>query len=254
MKYYERLLEMGYFTHDDVVSLTGNYNTAGSLLTSYQQKGYIQKVRRNLYIAINLADGWPAVSKFQIAGRITPTAYVSYHAAFDYYGLANQVSYHVQVSSETPFDSFYFDDIFYNYIASHIKIGVITDRRGVRVTGIERTVVDGINDIKRVMGLEELLRCLQLVESVCEETLLACLAAYGKQALYQKTGYILRYFQSDWNLSESFFAECASYINKSTRYLTESREGIYHPEWRLVAPADLSEVTRKFGYEITEYI
>jgi hypothetical protein len=35
MKYYERLLEMGCFTRDEVCALTENYNTAGTLLKSY---------------------------------------------------------------------------------------------------------------------------------------------------------------------------------------------------------------------------
>jgi predicted transcriptional regulator of viral defense system len=245
MKYYEQLLEMGCFTRDELCALTGNYDTAGTLLKSYQKKGYVQQVRRNLYVAINLADKQPVVSKFRVAGRITPSAYVSHHAAFEYYGYANQVSYQVEVSSETPFAPFSFDGNAYAYFAARIKDGVTTGRDGVRVTDMERTILDGIRDFEKVMGLEELLRCLELVPSVREDKLLLYLAAYNKQMLYQKTGYILRHFRRGYNLSEDFFGECAAHIGKSTRYLNGKADGVYNREWRLVVPADLMKITNK---------
>jgi predicted transcriptional regulator of viral defense system len=245
MKYYERLLEMGCFTRNDLCALTGNFDTAGTLLKNYQKKGYLRQVRRNLYVAINLADRQPAVSKFRIAGSITPSACASHHTAFEYYGCANQVSYQVEVSSETPFAPFSFDGNTYACFVSRIKDGVTAEPSGVRVTDVERTVLDGINDFEKVMGLEELLRCLELLPAVKEDKLLAYLPAYGKRFLYQKTGYILQHFRREWNLSKGFFRECAAHIGKSTRYLSISGDGTYNREWRLVVPADLMKITNK---------
>jgi predicted transcriptional regulator of viral defense system len=245
LKYYSDLLAMGCFTREEVTALTGNYNTAGTLLKSYLKKGYVRSVKRNLYVAINLADNQPVVNKFRIAGRITPTAYVSHHAAFEYYGCANQVSYEIEVSSETPFSNFGFDSNSYVYLASRIKSGVITRPDGVRVTDKERTVLDGIHDFEKVMGLEELLRCIALIPSIKEDVLLTYLAEYGKQVLYQKTGYILRHFQSEFRLSEAFFTECTAHIGKSTRYLTANAGGVYNKEWRLITPENLMEITSK---------
>ncbi|MDR1421420.1 MAG: hypothetical protein LBI64_00965 [Coriobacteriales bacterium] len=239
MKYYSELLAMGCFTREQVCALVGNYNTAGSLLKSYLKKGYVRSVKRNLYVAVNLAGGEPAVSKFSISSMVTETASISHHTAFEYYGCANQVSYQVEVSSETPFTPFEFDGNTYTYFASRIKEGVVTRQDGVRVTDVERTVLDGIHDFGKVMGLEELLRCLALVPSVNEDRLLAYLSAYGKQVLYQKTGYILCHFRRELNLSDAFFDGCASHIGKSTRYLTADKSGVYDKEWRLIAPENL---------------
>jgi len=245
LKYYSDLLTMGCFTRDDVIQLTGNYSTAGTLLNNYLKNGYVRNVKRNLYVAVNLADNEPAVNKYRIATRITETAYVSHHAAFEYYGCANQVSYQVEVSSETPFASFDFGGNTYAYLASRIKKGVITRPDGVRVTDTERTVLDGIHDFEKVMGLEELLRCLALLPSVKEDKLLQYLAVYNKQVLYQKAGYILRHFQKEFHLSEAFFTECAARIGKSTRYLTVNENGVYDKEWRLVVPENLMGLTVK---------
>lgn len=185
------------------------------------------------------------MSKYKIAGRITHSAYVSHHAAFEYYGCANQVSYQVEVSSETPFATFSFDGNSYIYIASRIKDGVATRSDGVRVTDMERTVLDGIHDFEKVSGLEELLRCIELIPSLQEDRLLIYLASYGKQVLYQKAGYILWHFKDTFHLSETFFKVCISSIGKSTRYLTGNNEGSYNREWRLMVPPDLSRITDK---------
>jgi len=245
MKYYGDLLAMGCFTREQACALTGNYNTAGTLLKNYVKKGYVRSVKRNLYVAVNLADNEPVAGKFRIGGMVTETAYISHHAAFEYYGCANQVSYQVEVSSETPFTPFGFNGNAYAYFASRIKGGVVTRRDGVRVTDMERTVLDGIHDFEKVMGLEELLRCLALVPSVSEDRLLAYLSAYSKQVLYQKTGYILWRFRRELNLGNAFFHECAAFIGKSTRYLTADKSGVYDKDWRLIAPKNLMELTAK---------
>jgi len=245
LRYYSELLTLGCFSREDVTCLTGNYNTAGTLLKSYLKKGYVRRVKQNLYVAINLADNEPVVNKFKIAGRITKTAYVSHHSAFEYYGCANQVSYQIEVSSEAPFAVFEFAGNTYTRFAPRIKDGIVERSDGVRVTDIERTVLDGIHDFEKVMGLEELLRCIALLPTINESKLLKYLAVYKKQVLYQKAGFILRDFQGEFGLSENFFAECAAHIGKSTRYLTVDKSGVYNKEWRLVAPEELTNMTVK---------
>ena len=248
MKHYEQLLKMGCFTWEELCAVVGNIKTAESLARSYVKKGYIQSVKRGLYAAVDLATGEAAASKFRIAGKITPTSYVSHHAAFEYYGCANQVSYQVEVSSDSVFAPFEYAGITYAYIASRIGGGITARPDGVRVTDTERTVLDGIHDFEKIMGLEELLRCLELLPTVREENLLAHLAEYDKQVLYQKTGYILEHFRDAWNISDNFFAACEAKIGKSKRYLYKPPvhgKMEYNRRWRLVVPHDLLKITNK---------
>ena len=253
MKYYEQLLKMGCFTWNELCALVGNENAADSLARNYVKKGYIQSARRGLYVAVDLATGEPAVSKFRIAGKVTSSSYVSHHAAFEYYGCANQVSYQMKVSSRMYFTPFEYAGINYEFIGSRlkdgiIKDGIVTQPDGVRVTDVERTILDGINDFEKIMGLEELLRCLELLPMVKEDKLLAYLDVYRKQVLYQKTGYILEHFRGTWNLSDSFFTVCEARIGKSKRYLykpTAYEKMEYNRRWRLVIPHDFTKITRK---------
>jgi predicted transcriptional regulator of viral defense system len=248
MKHYEQLLKMGCFTWEELCAVVGNMNTADSLARNYVKKGYIQSVKRGLYTAVDLATGESAVSKFRIAGKITPTSYVSHHAAFECYGCANQVSYQVEVSSNSAFAPFEYAGITYVYLKSRIGGGVIKRHDGVCVTDAERTILDGIHDFDKIMGLEELLRCLELLPLVKESNLLAHLAEYGKQVLYQKAGYILEHFRNMWNLSDGFFDACEAKIGKSKRYLYKplAHEKMeYNRRWRLVVPHDLLKITNK---------
>jgi len=248
MKFYERFLKMGCFTWDEMCAVVGNSNAADSIARNYLKKGYIQSVKRGLYVAVDLSTDESVVSKFRIAGKITPTSYVSHHSAFEYYGCANQVSYQVVVSSDSVFNSFRYAGITYAHITSRISDGVVTRPDGVRVTDVERTVLDGIHDFEKVMGLEELLRCLDLVPLVKEDKLLSYLTVYNKQVLYQKTGYILEHFKEIWNLRDSFFTACEARIGKSKRYLykrSKYEKMEYNRRWRLIVPHDLMKITNK---------
>ena len=160
MKYYKELMELQCFTRADAERITGNAKTADSLLTNYQKKGYIEAVKRNLYVVVSMETGQAAPNRYRIASHITDGAYISHHSAFEYYGYANQVFYEVYVSGDKRFTPFEYDDVVYRHIAPRMSVGVQEKPDGVRVTDIERTVLDSINDFEKIAGLEELLRCL----------------------------------------------------------------------------------------------
>ena len=90
MKYYANFLRKGCFTWEYVCRLAGNENTASNIIQRYLVEGLIRRVRRNLYITINLTDGSPVANEYVIASNIAPGSYVSYHSAFSYYGFSNQ--------------------------------------------------------------------------------------------------------------------------------------------------------------------
>lgn len=245
MKYYEALLEKKCFSFKEVEQLVGgNPNTAKSLLRQYVQKGYIQQIKKNLYVAISMESGMPAATPYQIAGSITPTSYVSHRSAFAYYGYANQVSYEMDVSSDTVFHDFEYEGITYRYISSRLPEGIVS-RQGVRVTDLERATIDYIGDFERIGGLEELLRSLEMVPFLLEEKLLRYLEVSGKAVLYQKAGYILEHFKDSLKLSEDFFRVCSQRKGRSKRYFTKSADQSrmkYNRKWGLMIPGDLLHI------------
>ena len=252
MKYYEQLLEKGCFTWDDVSKMVGNRNSASNLIQNYLKKGYIQSVKRNLYVAINLADSEPVVNRYVIASNLTESAYISHHTALEYYGCTNQVFYDVYVSSDTKFNTFEFNGLTYRYQMSNINEGVVKKPNGTRVTDLERTIIDSINDFEKIGGLEELLRSLEMMPYADETKLLRYLKSYGKQILFQKTGYILENFKDSLKITDIFFKACEVEISKSVRYLyhgLEKEKSTYNKKWRLFVPERLLNLTSKGGNE-----
>ena len=144
MKHYEKLLELGCFSKNDLEQITGSEAAAKWLCREYQKKGYIERVKRDLYVAISLETQQPIANRYVIASHISNDAAVSYHSAFEFYGYSNQVFYETQVTSESRFRDFEYDGVTYRRIAPRIT-GGITEINGIRVTTLERTVIDSIN-------------------------------------------------------------------------------------------------------------
>lgn len=242
MKYYYDFLKLKSFRLADAVKLTGNENTAKSVLQRYCQKGYITTIKKGLYTAVNIVDGEPVLNKFEIASVLTDTSFVSYRSAFEYFGCANQVSYEIHVTSEQKFNSFSFNGYRYKRTAPTIADGVITRPDGVRVSCIERTVVDCINHLENYIGLEELLNCISVIPFIDEEKILKYLSAYHKKFLYQKTGFLLEHFQEDLFLSDNFFEELKRKSGTSSKYLVKglTKENMgYASKWHLMYPKNM---------------
>ncbi|MCC8073393.1 MAG: transcriptional regulator [Clostridiales bacterium] len=242
MKYYNDLLKLKSFRLADVVKLTGNVNTAKSVLQRYCQKGYISAIKKGLYTAVNIVDNEPVLNKFEVASILTESSFISYHSAFEYFGYANQVSYEVCVTSKEKFNSFIFNGTEFKRTAPTINAGVITQPDGVRVSCLERTVIDCINNFENHMGLEELLNCISSVPFLEESKLLEYLKEYDKKFLYQKAGFLLKFFQNELLLSDDFFKELKNNAGTSSKYLVKglSKKNMgYSSKWHLMYPENM---------------
>ena len=246
MELYKELAALRCFTREDMVRLAGSDNAAHWQIRSYLDKGYIEHIRRDFYAVISLETEQPIPNRFQIASRAADDACVSHHSAFEYYGYANQVFYTVYATTQKHVRPFSYDGVDYRFVASKGSAGVVDSEDGVRVTSIERTVIDCIADFDKCGGLEELLRCLTLVPSLSADKLFVVLEQYGHGKLYQKAGYILEAFKDDLALPDSFFSVCEDRISDSKVYLTAEHEDfMLQKKWKLYAPDDLKVLVNK---------
>ena len=235
---YEKFLALGCFDLSEATDIFNNVNTAKSALLFLKKKGYIQSIKRNLYAAISLETHSPVSTPFEIATHITKSAYVSHHSAFEYYGLTNQVFTDIYVSSDERFNSFDYDGRTYRYISSKSAKG-ITSSRKLRVTGIERTLVDSIKDFSKIGGLEELKNCISMITMIDENKVLDCLKDYDNGFLYKKTGYLIMNSDISEKFSKRFYDLCQAKAQNSVRYLYDelkNEESVYEKEWKLFVP------------------
>lgn len=216
---------------------------ASSALTRWQKTGLVRQVRRNMYAVIDLASDAPLADKYEIASRVSETSYVGWHTALEFHGLAHQPFYNAFVGSNTRFNDFNFELTDYEYCASPFEpteeSGVMRPKGNpyVKITDIERTIVDCCDRIERAGGIEELLHCLECVTLLDEDKIARYLGMYGKTFLYQKVGFILERTQEYHRVSDGLIEECRTKGALHTKRMTNTRESdTYVREWKLYVP------------------
>lgn len=229
------------FTKEDVISQFISDVQYDNWIANKLRSSKIMKVRKGLYVLLDVT-GDPLVTKFELATKIKEDAFICYHSALEFYGLANQVFYTITVSSKSRFNEFTFLDI--NYVHKRLKndYGIVYFKNSsVRVTSLERTIIDCIDDIDMCGGIEELINALDQINYVDEKELLNVLKSYNSILLYQKVGYILEYYKEQLGLKDAFFDECRKHLTKQVKYFLkdEYMDIEYNSKWQLMAPKNL---------------
>lgn len=243
LAYYEKLLNLKCFSHKDAMGLFGDARKTTNILYALKRKGLIRSVRRDFYVVVSLESREPAADSFEIASRITESSFLSHHSAFEYHGAADPAPTDVWVSSESSFREFAFDGCRYHCLSGTGAFGV-QEQDGVRVTDLERTVLDGIRDMERVGGPEELLRCLDRVPRIRTDVLTDYLERYQNRFLHQKAGFLLSYFPQ-LGLPEAFFDCCRRGKGQSSRYFCGGpgeEKYVFLRDWNLCVPERLMRV------------
>ncbi len=234
------------FNKNDVICYFENDKQYDNWIASKVRSKKIVKVRNGLYVYVDVT-GYPLTTKYEIATKIADDSFVCYHSALEYYGVVNQVFNTVTVGSKKRFNDFSFDDI--EFIRKPYKHDVQImniDTAAVRVTSLERTVIDCIDDIDAGGGIEEILNALDQIRILDENKLLETLKAYDLIFLYQKVGYILENFKDKFMLSDLFFEECKNHLTNQVKYFLEDeyKEIEYNSKWKLMAPINLKSRIR----------
>lgn len=245
MKHYEKLLEIGCFSREQLIKLVETPAAAKMVIYEYQKKGYIERVKRDFYVVISMETKQPILSRYQIGANLFPDACVSHHSAFEVFGYGSQVFYECFVATDSRFLDFEYDGVTYHRVERKPDIEVI-QQGNVQVTSIEQTVVDSIRDFEKIAGLEEVIRCLMLVPGLKEEKVLECLKRNENGFLYQKCGYLFEELKDEFGFSDEFFEKCEKNSSGAKRYLMkETQKTVFNERWKLYTPPSLKRLIDK---------
>jgi predicted transcriptional regulator of viral defense system len=234
MKYLEQLSEKRIFNHAFMLSITKSRTLADEIIQNYLKKGYIKRVKKNLYATTSIENGGVIPTKYEIASNITKSSFVSFNSAFAYYGYYNQVSNEITVSSLEQFRDFSFDYTYYHY--KYTKNSKYVDEiNGVRVSSLEKTIVDCIGDIKSYDDLEELMEVLSMLPMINGKKVFEYLKYVDKAILYSKVGLLLSFHKDDYNITNELLNEMKKHGIKKTRDFTNEKHRLkkYYKEWKL---------------------
>lgn len=142
---------------DEIKKDFASESTLFGALKRLSDNGKIVKLKGGLYATINPISKDIYVNRFEIATALYDGAYCAYHTALEYHGLATQVYSDVHVITEKRYAPMTIDDLEYQFFQSGYNGGITETKRNakIRVTELERTVIDCLDRILLSGGLEE---------------------------------------------------------------------------------------------------
>jgi hypothetical protein len=118
--------------------------------------------------------------------------------------------------------------------------GVAHEARRLRVTGPERTLVEGFRHPHRVGGLPELAESASGFAVLNFEVLEEVLVAYRQRSLWAAVGWFVDRHRERWLPPKRFLERCRSERPRSKQYLLRDRRGgTTLAEWNLILPPEI---------------
>ena len=250
-RYLPELRQMRCFSFVDIENIVGCRTKTKQLVDFSLAKSHITRVRPGFFAVNRLGTDQPEPNVYEVASKVVPGSYIAFHSAFGYHGLQNQVLSEMYVASKTRFSSFEYGNMCFRHFFSPFEDGVDVNEHNVRLTNLERTAIDCIDDFSKCFSLEELLRCLDIAPAFDYHRLERYLSLYNKGVLYKKVGYILEHFKNHLKIPDIFFDNCIEKMSGRCTYLYNrlkfSDTVVHDKKWNLYAPLDLLSIIDK-GY------
>ena len=230
--------------------------TQESLVAYHTGTGRLVRVRRGLFAVIPPGadgDSYP-IDPFLTASRLTPDAVLSHHTALEFHGRAYSVWRHLTYLASRPLGPLTFRSHVYRGAkfpealvrAGKENYGVsAADRAGmlVRVTSLERTLVDTLERPDRSGGWEEIWRSLESVEFFDLDRIVEYVLLLGNATTASKVGYYLDQHRESLMVGERHIEALRSRRPRQPHYLDRMRSGdsTLVDEWNLVVPTEVVE-------------
>jgi predicted transcriptional regulator of viral defense system len=225
-------------------------STSNAILARYVASGRLIRVRRGLYAAVPVGRerGGFVPDAFLVAAKSQDDAVLGYHTALSFHGAAYSVWWRFQVITSRRVRRFTHGNEQFVCIQAPTEVRTLPDFGGgvscrpyggaeVRVTTIERTLVDLMHAPQHGGGWEEIWRSLETVEFLD-------LGAVVEHALRMRTaltaarvGFFLEQHRKQWMVEDKHLAPLLGAKPKQPLHWDRRREpGTLQTRWNLLVP------------------
>jgi predicted transcriptional regulator of viral defense system len=255
----EFLSKHAVFTVDDLdqylsASGSGKINTRKSLLAYYRNKGRVVQVRRGLYITVPIGED-PAtnpVDPYLLAAKLQPDTVLSYHTALEFHGKAYSTFNRFYYSTRHKTPAFKFKD--FEFISTQVPsslqlmdkdlFGVaFRNRSGVdlKVTTLERTLVDVLNRPGLSGSLEEIWRSLESIEFFDLDQVVEYVHLLNNSTTAAKVGFFLDQHRDALMVKDYYLNSLRQLCPNQPHYFTREKrkDSQLIKDWNLLVPAEL---------------
>jgi len=233
-----------------------NVRTQESTLEYHTKTGRLLRVRRGLYAVVppGADPETHPIDPYLLAAKMTEDAVLSYHTALEFHGKAYSVYEHFfYLTAHSPrpgvFRSLRFRAVPFPKPLrkrNEENFGVaVAERAGidVRVTSLERTLVDVLDRPDLAGSWEEIWRSLESVEFFDLKKILEYTLLLENATTAAKVGYFLEEHRESLMVEESHLMPLRELRPRQPHYLDRAhrKEGRLVKDWNLVVPKAVLE-------------
>ena len=227
-----------------------------AMLAYYRKTGRVVTVRRGLYAVIRAGsfDHTYPIDLFLVTSKLTPDAVLSHHTALEFYGKSYSVHTRFIYSATRPPKLFTFRSHVFQgakFPKALIRAGkelmeVSTKERAglnLRVTTLERTLVDVLDRPDLSGSWEEIWRSLESVEFFDLDRVVEYAFTLGNRTTGAKVGFFLEQHRETLMVEESHLKAFQELRPRQPHYLdrTKRQSGRFISRWNLVVPSTVIE-------------
>lgn len=249
------------FTQADFVASRSNEagsseRTPQDLLRYYVDQGHLVRVRRGLY-AVVPPGADPAtlqIDAYLLASKMAEDAVLGYHTALELHGVAYSSSdrlLYLTRRETTPvtfrglsFRSVLVPKALRDRDEDQTEVTVV-DRSGldVRVTTLERTLVDTLDRLDLGGGWEEVWRSLESVSYYDLTRVVDYALLLGNKTTVAKVGFFLDQHRDALSVEHQHLDRLQEHIPRQPHYLKGSRDApnVLLSRWHIVVPESVAE-------------
>jgi len=261
MKLHEFFTTHPVFTYEEFVDFQStqgsrNVKTRESILSHYTKSGRLLRARRGLYLTVppGLIPEKCPVDPYLLVSRMAPDAVLAYHTALEVHGKAYSVYQDFIYLTQSGSRPLSFRGQKFRRVAIPKKLrdkgqesfGVISvDRSGldVRVTSLERTLVDLLDRPSLGGTWEEIWRSLESIEFFDLDRVVKYTMHLGNATTAAKVGFYLEQHKDTLMADEDHLESLRTLIPVKPHYMIHNgrRAGRLVKGWNLVVPPEILE-------------
>jgi predicted transcriptional regulator of viral defense system len=218
-------------------------------LSYHQKAGHLIHIRKFLY-AVKPSLSQPQwVDPYLIASKAAESAILAYHTALELHGIAYTTFNAFTFLTNRQMQAFTYAGQRFRAVCQPKKLVVNKKteyaceeikREGisVKLTSLERTIVDVLDRPDLGGGWEEIWRSLDNVTSIDTATMIEYALLLKNATVAAKVGFFLEQRPSHFVVEQKALAKLLSHLPKQPHYMSRDQrgEGKYIEKWRLIVP------------------
>jgi len=242
------------FTHDEFLQARGHSgasaHTSNNLLAKHLASGRITRLRRGLYANVprGVDPDQASADPYLVATKLAADGAVAYHAALQFHGKARTIWRRFHYLTPRRVRPFRSQDMEFAPVQAAVALRSLPDLGGeivegrhgggiVRVTSLERTLVDVLSAPRKAGGWEEIWRSLEMTEFFDCDAIADYALKLGSALTVARVGFFLEQHREELMVEDRHLSRLREHAPAQPRYLDACRQsGRLLPQWNLVVP------------------